>query len=301
MLIELFQTYLLPILFFTALIAGTIDAIAGGGGLISLPVLLSAGVPPQVALGTNKLQGLFGTAAATYRFYRQGWLPLKALLYGLIFSFMGALAGAVTSQAISNEILKKIIPVLLLLVFIYTIFSPKLGVNESKPKMKQNDFYFIFGTLLGFYDGFFGPGTGSFWVILLVFFLGQNILKATAYTKAFNLNTNVAAVLCFAIGSNIDYKLALTMAAGQLIGGRIGAELAIKKGAKLIRPVFLCVVSATIATLVFKNFFFSEDIFLFIQSSNIVLISLLVLFSSVILYVLIFIQRKRTFSKNNVN
>jgi uncharacterized membrane protein YfcA len=249
MLIELSQYSILPILFLTGLAAGTIDAIAGGGGLISLPMLLSVGVPPHVALGTNKLQSIFGTAIATHSYYRHGWLQKEGLLHGLFFSFCGALIGANASLFLSSALLKKIIPILLLCVLLYTIFSPKLSDIDRHPRMNQNYFFILFGLLLGFYDGFLGPGTGSFWVFALIFFLGFNMTKATAYTKALNLNTNFAALICFALGNNVDYRIGFCMAAGQVFGGKLGAHLAIKKGAKLIRPVFITMVTITIIVL----------------------------------------------------
>ena len=113
---------------------------------------------------------------------------------------------------------------------------------------------------MGFYDGFFGPGSGSLWVFSLTFFLGFNLTKATAYTKVFNLKSNIIATACFALGHNIDYRLALCMAAGQLIGGRLGAYLAIKNGAKLIRPIFISVVTMTIFTLVYKSYDGSKNL-----------------------------------------
>lgn len=254
MLVELSQNYLIPILFFTGLAAGTVDTIAGGGGLICLPMLLGIGMPPHLALGTNKLQTLFGTAVGAYSYYRHGWLSRQGIISGLFFSFCGAILGAVAIQLISSVILKKVIPVLLFCVLLYTIFTPKFGHHDAQPKMRQNWFYLIFGTLLGFYDGFLGPGTGFFWVFFLVLFMGFSLTKATAYTKVFNLNTNITAMVCFALGNNIDYKIAFYMAAGQMIGGRIGAHLAIKKGANLIRPMFLVLVSVTIVTLIYRNF-----------------------------------------------
>lgn len=301
MLIDLLHQYLLLILFLTGFLAGTVDAIAGGGGLISLPILLGMGIPPHLALGTNKLQGLFGTAMATYSYYRQGWLSKQGLLEGLFFSFIGAIFGAVASQFISSDILKKMMPLLLLLVLIYTIFSPKLGTVDTKPKMNEKWFYIIFGILLGFYDGFFGPGTGSFWVFSLVFFLGQSLLKATAYTKALNFNTNIAAVICFAIGNNIDYKLALIMAVGQLIGGRLGAQLAIKKGVKLIRPVFLLVVSATITVLVYRSYTTLDTFMEFTQKYNIAILSILVIFSVIAIYIWNEIKRRKSLVKDDLN
>ncbi|MBV8803065.1 MAG: TSUP family transporter, partial [Gammaproteobacteria bacterium] len=208
--------------------------------------------PPHVALGTNKLQSVFGTAIATHSYYRHGWLQKQGLIHGLIYSFLGALLGANASQFVDSHLLRKIIPILLFGVLLYTIFLPKFNEIDKTPKMKQSIFFIIFGLLLGFYDGFLGPGTGSFWVFALIFFLGFNMTKATAYTKALNLNTNIAALVCFALGHYVDYGIGLCMAAGQLVGGRLGAHLAIKKGAKLIRPFFIAMVSITIIVILFK-------------------------------------------------
>jgi uncharacterized protein len=276
---EIAVDYLFPVLFLTGFAAGTIDAIAGGGGLITVPVLLGLGIPPHIALGTNKLQSVFGTAMATYSYHKQGWLNTQGLLRGLIYSFIGAVIGAIASQFTEGDILKKVIPVILLLVLLYTIFTPKLGMVDNNAKMNKNLFYAIFGSLLGFYDGFLGPGTGSFWVFVLVYFLGQNLVKATAYTKAFNLNTNITALICFALGNNIDYKIGLCMAAGQIIGGKWGAHLAIKKGVRLIRPIFITVVTLTIATLIYKNYAEYDTIKTFFQDANILFLGMMAVVS----------------------
>jgi len=254
MIFSLSSHILLPILFATGLTAGTVDAIAGGGGLISLPILLGLGVPPHVALGTNKLQSVVGTSMATYSYYRHGLFELRKLRFGLIFTFIGAMSGALTAEHLSGDALRRIIPILLIFILLYVVFSPRLGNQERQPKIREATFYVIFGTLLGFYDGFLGPGVGAFWVFLLMYFLGHNLVKATAYTKAFNVNTNFVALMCFSLGHNVDYRIGLCMAAGQIIGGRLGARLAIKKGAKLIRPLFIVVVSATIVTLIYRNY-----------------------------------------------
>lgn len=253
-MLELSNSWLLPLLFMTGLVAGTVDAIAGGGGLISLPMLLGVGVPPHVALGTNKLQTSFGTSIATFNYYRRGLFSLKTIYKGLIFGFIGAVLGAYLGQTISSDILKKIIPALLFIILIYTLYSPNLGHEDKAPCLNEFIFYTLFGFALGFYDGFFGPGTGSFWVFLLTYFLGYNLTKATAYTKVFNLKSNIIATVCFAYGQNIDYRIALCMAAGQLIGGQLGAHLAIKNGATLIRPIFISVVSLTIISLIYKAY-----------------------------------------------
>lgn len=245
---------ILFLLFATGLFAGTIDAIAGGGGLVSIPVLLSIGMPPHIAFGTNKFQGTVGTFMATLKYYRHGLIAREGILIGLLFTLLGGIAGAVTTQLLSSEFLRYIIPILLFGILVYTICSPRLGDLDKKPKISITFFYASLGFLLAFYDGFFGPGVGSFWVFALTFFLGYNLIKATAYTKVFNLNSSFIAAICFALGGNIDYRFAICMAIGQLIGGRLGAHLAIYNGVKVIRPIFLCVVSMTIASLVYKTY-----------------------------------------------
>jgi len=245
---------ILLILFLTGLFAGTLDAIAGGGGLISLPILLSTGMPPHIAFGTNKLQGMTGTFFATLKYYRHGYISLKKTYLGIISGITGSILGSIAAQVISSDVLRKIIPVFLFIILIYTIMSPRMGQKDDKAKMNEALFYLVFGFSLAFYDGFFGPGTGSFWVFLLTYFLGFNLIKATAYAKVFNLNSSFISMICFAIGGNIDYRLGLVMAAGQVIGGRLGAHLAITKGARLIRPIFLGVVSLTISTLIYKTY-----------------------------------------------
>lgn len=251
---------LIFILFLSGLFAGTVDAIAGGGGLISLPVLISIGMPPHLAFGTNKLQGMIGTLMATLKYYRHGYISLNKASMGIAFGLAGGIAGSVSAQLLSSDFLRDIIPGLLAIIFIYTICSPKLGRHDKPARMRELSFYAIFGFLLAFYDGFFGPGTGSFWVFALTFLLGFNLIKATAYTKVFNLTSSFIAMVCFAIGNNIDYRIGLAMAAGQVIGGRLGAHLAISKGARLIRPIFLAVVSGTIATLIYKRYGTEENL-----------------------------------------
>lgn len=245
---------MLPVLFATGLFAGMVDAIAGGGGLISLPVLLGIGVPPHLALGTNKLQGAIGTSVATYKYYREGWFSLKTICNGLIFGLLGAFLGTLASLILSSYILNKLIPLLLFGILIYSLLTPKLGATDKDPLLSEYYFFIFFGFILGFYDGFFGPGTGSLWLFSLTFFLGYNLTKATSYTKVFNLKSNIVAIICFAFYHAIDYRIALCMACGQIIGGQLGAYLAIKKGADLIRPVFLSVVAITISSLFYKNY-----------------------------------------------
>jgi uncharacterized membrane protein YfcA len=248
-----FQTYAL--LFATGLCAGFVDSIAGGGGLIALPVLFSVGLPPQVALGTNKLQGSFGTFSASYNYIKKGVVKIDENFSGICFTLIGAVLGAWSIQQIKAGFITHLVPVLLLFVFFYTLFTKNLDTGTGRSKMPVNLFYLIFGLGLGFYDGFFGPGTGSFWTAAILIFLGIDMRKASGITRILNFTSNIVALSVFIIGNNVLYSVGLCMAAGQIIGARAGSSLAIKKGIKFIRPVFLIVVFLTIVRLVWQTYF----------------------------------------------
>jgi uncharacterized membrane protein YfcA len=237
------------ILFLGGFSAGFVDSIAGGGGLISLPVLLSVGLPPQLALGTNKLQGTFGTLSASYNYIRSGKVDLNESVAGIVFTFIGAAMGAWLIQILDPGLIKHIIPILLMAVFVYTVISKDLGFQRSDPLMPKEWFYLVFGLALGFYDGFFGPGTGSFWTAALMVLLGYDMTRAAGATRIMNFTSNVVALVVFIMGHNVLYSAGICMAAGQIIGARIGSSLAIKKGARFIRPIFLMVVFLTITRL----------------------------------------------------
>lgn len=251
MLIASYTT--IGLLFFTGIFAGAVDAIVGGGGLISLPVLFSIGLPPHLALGTNKFQGTLGTFVATRRYYLAGLLDLRLLFRGLLFGLLGAIGGAIMAQWISNRWLEQMIPLLLLVVFIIVLCCPKLGLEDRPSRLSVTYFYPLFGLILGVYDGFLGPGTGTFWVFCIAYFLGQNLKNATAQAKVFNLKSNIIATICFIFGRNIDYSIALCMVFGQIIGAYLGTHLAIQQGARFIRPVFITVVALTILSLVVRH------------------------------------------------
>jgi uncharacterized membrane protein YfcA len=243
------------LLFFTGLLAGFVDSIAGGGGLISVPVLLSVGMPPQLALGTNKLQGSFGSFSAAFTFIRKGTVSLDENIHGIIFTLMGAALGAWSIQQIQAGFIRYLIPVLLLFVFFYTLFSKELGTKPCRPKMGSHLFFTLFGLGLGFYDGFFGPGTGSFWTGALLIFMGMDMTKAAGTTRIMNFTSNIVALVLFILGGNVLYSAGLSMAAGQIIGASTGSRLAIKKGASFIRPMFLTMVFLTITRLIYVNYF----------------------------------------------
>jgi uncharacterized membrane protein YfcA len=238
-----------PILFGVGAVAGFVDAIAGGGGLLTVPALLAAGLPPQLALGTNKLQSSCGTALASWNYVRAGILPWRNWLPGIAITFLSAVAGAATVHALDPAHLRRLIPFLLGAIAIHTALKPDLGVRIRPPLMSPMLFSVVFGVMLGFYDGFLGPGTGSFWMMACVLAMGLDLRGATGVTKAMNLTSNIASLAFFIAAAQVDYLIGGLMAAGQLIGAQMGSRMAIRHGARVIRPLFLVVVFALTARL----------------------------------------------------
>ncbi len=290
----------LKALFFgVGLLAGTVDAIAGGGGLISLPLLISVGLPAPIALGTNKLQSSIGTFVATYNYFKNNLISFQIIIKGLLFGFFGASSGSLAAQFIDSSILEEVLPFLMLTIFIYTLYTPKLGLLDNKQRMKESLFYMLFGFFLGFYDGFLGPGTGSLWIISLVFFLGYNLSKATAYTKVFNLKSNIIATSWFMLGNNIDYNIGFIMACGQLIGGKVGSQLVILNGAKFVRPIFLTIIFFTILIMFYKKYVVSEIFIKFILQFG--LIPMVILFTTMMMsLVMVYLWNNKRQESNKV-
>ena len=246
--------FLLPLLFGAAFFAGLIDSIAGGGGLITVPVLIGIGLPPQVALGTNKLQASFGSGSAMLHFVRAGTVKLNDCWVGIIWTAIGAALGVWAVQLLDTTILKQLIPWLLAAIAIYTLFSPRLGSEDSHARMKPALFYLVCGLSLGFYDGFFGPGTGAFWTMVLMMMLGYSMMRATATTKVMNFTSNFVALIFFMSFGQVRFLEGLVMGVGQFLGARVGSKLVIKRGTAFIRPIFITVVLALVGRLIWQNF-----------------------------------------------
>lgn len=242
-----------PVLFCVGTIAGAVDAMAGGGGIITVPVLLSVGFPVPLALGTNKLQATFGSVSAAWHYARARLVDLRTCGVGIAATLIGALLGAWCVQRLNSSVLQAMIPWLLAAVVVYTIFRPRVGSQEHPPRISPLLFFIIFGLALGFYDGFLGPGTGSFWTIAMVALLGFDFLRATATTKVMNATSNAAALALFIVGGHVHYPSGIVMGAGQLVGSRIGARLAVARGAKFVRPVFLTMVIVVMARLLWAQ------------------------------------------------
>jgi len=245
------EPWVYVLLFLAAIAAGLVDAIAGGGGLIALPALLTAGFPVPLALGTNKLQAFFGSGMAAVHYARHGVIDWRRCRAGVALAMIGALFGAWTVQRIDASRLGVMVPWLLAAILVYTMLRPELGHTARAPRMTEKAFWLAAGLGLGFYDGFFGPGTGSFWTIALVLLLGQNFMAATGHTKVMNAASNLASLGVFIAAGEVAWLAGGVMAAGQVLGARLGAGLVVRKGARFVRPIFLTMVTLTIGRLVY--------------------------------------------------
>ena len=248
------ETWKIPALFATGLVAGFVDSIAGGGGLITLPVLLNLLPDPQLALGTNKLQASFGSGSAAGHYAHAGTVDLRDCGRACAMTFLGAALGTLAVRSLDTHFLKVAIPLLLIAVAVYTWRRPQLGQQEREPKMGRGQFDVLFGLLLGFYDGFFGPGAGTFWTMAFVLCLGFNLTRATGYTKAVNFASNACSLLIFLAAGKVDFVAGGSMGLGQLIGARFGSRMVLRGGTSFIRPVFISVVLALTAKLLYDAF-----------------------------------------------
>lgn len=232
-----FTVETLTLLFSASLIAGFIDAIAGGGGLITIPALLSVGVPPTMALGTNKLQGCGGSFSASLYFIRRKTVNLRQIWLLILLTFIGAACGTVTVQLLDITFLKMVLPFLVFAIGLYFLFSPTISDEEKKQRMSLPLFAFTIAMSIGFYDGLFGPATGSFLTLASVLLLGFPLTKGVAHAKVLNFTSNFASLIFFILGGAVLWKIGLIMLIGQFIGGTLGARMVVTKGKQIIRPL----------------------------------------------------------------
>ena len=229
------------------LAAGFIDAIAGGGGLITIPALLWAGLPVPVAFGTNKMQACCGTALAVRNYARAQLIRWREVRTGVFCTLCSAALGAWVLTLIDSRyegLLKRIVPWLLIAIAAYMALCPGMGRTKGDARLSPTTFAILAGSVLGFYDGFFGPGTGSFWALACVLLLGLDLRYATAYTKVMNLTSNLASLAVFLVAGKVRFDLAAVMVAGQLTGAHLGSGMVVKNGAGIVRPVLLITVLA---------------------------------------------------------
>ncbi|MGM3175257.1 sulfite exporter TauE/SafE family protein [Dickeya lacustris] len=234
---------ILILLFLASVIAGFVDSIAGGGGLLSIPVLLAAGLSPAQVLATNKLQAVGGSFSASLYFIRRRAVDMKVLRLAVPLTFIGAVFGAWLIQQIHADFLRRLLPVLVIGIGLYFLLMPKIGEGDRHARVGMLVFSLLGGASVGFYDGFFGPGAGSFYALAYVMLLGFNLSKATAHAKVLNFTSNFGSLLFFILGGQVVWGIGLVMLVGQIIGARLGAKMVLTRGQKLIRPM-LVIMSA---------------------------------------------------------
>lgn len=236
-------THLALLLILAAFVAGFVDSIAGGGGLISVPALLLAGANPIEALATNKLQGTFGAGTAMVTYARAGHVRLREQLGMAVISAVGGGLGALVAHLIPVGVLRVVMPVILVAVALFFALKPGLSDNDRVQRIRPAMFAVTAVPLIAAYDGFFGPGTGSFFMLAFVMLAGFGVLKATAHTKLLNFSSNIGSLCVFIPSGAMWWAVGLGMAAAQVAGASLGARLAMRVGARLIKP--LLVVTST--------------------------------------------------------
>ncbi len=237
------------ILFAVALIAGAFDAIAGGGGLITVPALLLAGLDPVAAIATNKVQGVVGTLSAAAAFARKGLLVPRVAVPAVIAAGLGSVAGALCVRLLSRSVLEAAVPILLVAIALYFATARRMSDADAQARAGVPLVAGLLAPAIGFYDGVFGPGAGSFYMVAFVALLGFGVLRATAHTKLVNAASNGGSLALFALTGSIVWPVGLAMAAGSLVGAQIGSRLALRHGARLIRPLLVTISCAMAARL----------------------------------------------------
>jgi uncharacterized protein len=240
----------LAIVALASLFAGCVDAIVGGGGLILIPALFAAypGAPPAALLGTNKSASIWGTSFACAQYARRVNLPWRSLAFGVVAALAGAWVGAWAATLIPAQPLRQALPFVLLMLLVYTLAKKDLGRTHAPRFAGAREAWAMvaIAVVLGFYDGVFGPGAGSFFVFLLVRWLGYDFLNASASAKVLNVATNSAALALFAWKGHVWWHIGLVLAVANVAGSLIGTRLALKHGAGFVRVAFIWVVGALI-------------------------------------------------------
>ena len=251
-----YETSYLLFIFGAGFVGAFIDAVVGGGGLVTTPALLGVGLPVATALGSNKLGSVFGTFTSAYTFWRNNRIDKKVILKLAPLSFLGSGLGAYLVYLLPEKLMKNIVVLALVAVAVYTYRRKDWGdVNQVKKfTMGIVALAAALAFFLGFYDGFFGPGTGSF-LIFTFLYLGYNFVYAAGNAKVLNLASGLGALLVFSLTGSINLPYAITMAVGQVLGARIGAKLAIAKGAAYVKPLYLTVTTLLIGKQVYDLLF----------------------------------------------
>jgi uncharacterized protein len=249
----------LPLLALAALLAGFIDAVAGGGGLVQVPALFNAlpAESPATIFGTNKGSSIFGTANAAWRYARRIAIPWDIALPAAIAAFVFSFLGAATVAWLPKDVVRPLVLVMMIVVVVYTALKPDFGAVQGKPLPgdKMRRWALVTGAALGFYDGFFGPGAGSFMIFAFVGLFGLDFLRASSAAKVVNLSTNAAALSFFIPTGHMLWAIALTMAVFNIAGAFVGTRLALRHGSGFVRWVFLVVSTVLIGKFGYDTLF----------------------------------------------
>lgn len=244
----------LVFLFFAAAIAGFMDTLAGGGGLITIPALVVSGVPPLAALGTNKLQSSFGSGTASFLLFKRKkiqWQTIKPLMF---MGFTGSIIGSLLVQFINTQLLSFIIPLVLIIIAAYFISAPYFKLETEVPRISERRYTNIVIPGIGIYDGMFGPGTGSFLAVAGVSLRALDLIKATATAKPLNFATNIASLLVFIAAGQVIWLAGIAMIAGQILGAWLGSHYLFKVNPKVLRILIVTICLIMLGQYWYKQF-----------------------------------------------
>jgi len=238
-------------------IASAVDSMAGGGGLISLPAVLAAGVPPHFALGTNKFASSFSSFTSTTVFVKSGKVHIPIMKYLIPCTLLGAIIGVRTVLSINQKYLEIMMLSLIFSVAIYTVMKKDFGHEDKFEGLTRKNIIYgcIFAFSLGFYDGFFGPGAGSFLIFLFISVYGFDFTIASGNSKVLNFISNITSLVMFAMNGKIMYRIGIPMALFMILGAQVGSRIAIKNGAKVIKPIFVAIAFALTIKMLYNSFF----------------------------------------------
>lgn len=243
---------LIALLIGAAFVAGFIDSIAGGGGLITVPVLMLSGIPPVQALATNKVQGAFGAATAAWAYARRGLVDLRSQGRAALMAGLGSVGGTLLVAAIPTEALRLALPVILIGIALFFALKPGLDDTDRAQRLTPAAFIVTIAPAIGFYDGLVGPGAGAFYMLGYVMLAGYGILKATAHTKLLNFASNVGSIAAFALVTKPIWLLGIAMGLAQMSGALLGTRLAMRIGARVIKPLLVLTSTALAIRLIWQ-------------------------------------------------
>lgn len=249
-----FAVETLAFLFLAAVIAGFMDTLAGGGGLITIPALVVAGVPPLAALGTNKLQSSFGSGTASFLLFKRKKIHWQELRPMMVAAFIGSVTGTVIVQFIDARVLGFMIPLVLVIIAAYFIIAPYLKLESTEPRISAGIYQKTVLPVIGIYDGMFGPGTGSFLAVAGVSLRGLELIKATSIAKPLNFATNIASLIVFIFAGQIIWLAGIAMIAGQILGAWLGSHYLFKVNPKVLRILIVTICLVMLGQYWYKQF-----------------------------------------------